>query len=146
MRMGILGLILLLAMSEARADWRGQNGAMWTGFTQQEQLAYVRGFSSAASSFDAQCRVNILLKQAKEKLSDEQIVPLYAICKRPTPAGSTDERTVAQVTKFYEDPRNGPILIAHAIDLIAMRSKGETAEKLEQLTDMYRMTDKAMAQ
>jgi len=141
MRMGILGLILLLAMSEARADWRGQNGAMWTGFTQQEQLAYIRGFLSAASSFEAHCRVNILMKQAKEKLSAEQITPLYAICKIPKPVGGTEERTVAQVTKFYEDLRNGPIVITHALDLIAMRSEGETAEKLEQLTEMYRMTD-----
>jgi hypothetical protein len=141
MRMGILGLILLLAMSDARADWRGQNGAMWTGFTQPEQLAYIRGFLSAASSFDAHCRVNVLMKQAKEKLSAEQIVPLYTICKLPTQVGGTDERTVAQVTKFYVNPLNAPILISHVLDIIAMRSEGETAEKLEKLTNTYRMAD-----
>ncbi len=141
MRMKILGIILLLAMSEARADWRSQNGAMWTGLTQSEQLAYIRGFQSAVSSFDAHCRVNILMKQAKEKLSAEQTVPLSAICKFPTQAGGTDERTAALVTKFYEKPLNVPILIAHALDIIAMRSEGETAEKLEQLTNMYRAAD-----
>jgi hypothetical protein len=56
-------------------------------------------------------------------------------------SGGTDERTVAQVTQFYENRLNVPILISHALDIIAMRSGGETAEKLEQLTDMYRMTD-----
>jgi hypothetical protein len=145
MRMGILGFILLLSMGEARADWRSQNGALWTGFTQQEQLAYIRGFLSAASSFDAHCRVNILLKQAKEKLSAEQIVPLYTICKLPTQVGGTDEMTVAQVTKFYENPLNVPIFISHVLDIIAMRSEGETAEKLKELTEMYRLTDKAVA-
>lgn len=55
MRMGIVGLILLLTLSEARADWRG-HGAMWGGLTQQEQLAYIKGFLRAASLFDAHCR------------------------------------------------------------------------------------------
>jgi hypothetical protein len=146
MRMVILGFILLLAVSEARADWRGQNGAMWTGFSQPEQLAYIRGFLSAASSFEAHCRVNILMKQVKENLSAEQIAPLYSICKLPTPVGGTDERTVAQVTKLYENPLNVPILISHALDIIAKRSEGETAEKLKELTEMYRLTDKAAAQ
>jgi hypothetical protein len=81
------------------------------------------------------------MKQAKEKLTAEQIVPLYTICKFPTQVGGTDERTAVLVTKFYEKPLNAPILIAHALDIIAMRSGGETAEKLEQLTDMYRAAD-----
>jgi hypothetical protein len=130
-------------MGGARAAWTDQNGAMWIRFTQEARLAYVKGFLSAASSSEAHCRVNILMKQAKEKLSQEQITPLYSICKTPTQAGSSDEKTVERVTEFYGNPLNVPIVIPHVLELIAMRSEGETAERLAFLTKMYRTTDTA---
>lgn len=77
-------------------------------------------------------------------MTAEQIVPVYAmICELPTQAAGTDEKSVELVTEFYRASNNGPIAISHGLDILAMRIKGATEETLEQLTTMYRMTDKA---
>lgn len=66
-----------------------------------------------------------------------------AIANSVNEAAGSDEKTVAPVTEFYQDSNNNPIVIPHAIDIIAVRIKGTAAQELAQTTGMYLLMDNA---
>jgi hypothetical protein len=146
MRIAILGCLLMFAALNARADWHEQNGQMWGSFTEQARLAYIQGYYVGSSGAELNCHMNVLKRQVKEKLSAEQLMPLNSLCDSGQRPAVTDDELVARMTAFYGEPKNGRILIAHALDIVVMGLAGESPQTLESLTDIYRVADSARAQ
>jgi hypothetical protein len=119
-------LLIGLGVSPRRGSAAGyKNGRFWRGLDNQAKYLFLFGYGDGSG-------------YAIATFADEKGQTIKPRLERLTPRSLTFDETVAVLDRFYAVPENGPIPIAQALELAALRAGGASESTIEERTRDYR--------